>query len=407
MKIRFTLIYSLILGLLLCTACHEDDDVEAGKNMLPPGPEYVKEGNYCLNVVYYIRKGLDTLDNWHSIYSSYLKTLQSEYRAQMTRCGYKDKTFNLEVNKQNPAYIHILRLEGQNDTARTSQEVITEVMDYLNLHPEKKSGFFTVIFTPGMSLSTSAWNLMDDNNEMTASGLISAYTPASLNNGGVGTLMMTFGKMCFLAYNTEPFTHVYYSMMNQTNGPSYWGISTRLLPADAMWLNQNQIFNDKEKSYYTDSPEVNVTHSDFKFENDEVVVNCEFNSLQNVVGVVVYNDPWSYADREDDILDNGYTIRDAVPYATDEVNKSGSNYKISVRIPWNDLAVTYKVPKSGELYCEAEIRFRFLIEDGLAVPMENKGDIKSGFRYPYKIKDYVPDFLDQVDTDIEEPDGEE
>lgn len=398
MKTRSIILYSLLWGAALFAACDNHEDANEEENALPPGREYVKEGNYCLNVVYYIPKGADTLADWHTIYSSYVKTLQAEFREQMAICGYPDKTFNLEVNRQNPAYVNIIRLEGQIDTVG-SQRIVTEVADYLNRHPEQNKSFFTAIFVPYVGLSTSVWSLESEMN-IVSRGIISSYSGYPLGDDGVGNLMMMFGGMFFLEYNTEPITEIYYSMMNFDNGPSNWGKASRLLKADAMWLNQNQIFNHKEKAYYADRPEVQVVHADFKYENDRIEVACEFTSSRQIVGVIVYNDPWSYPDREDEIGDNNYTTMDAIPYATDQLNQNGTSYRFTLHIPWKDLPVTYKVPEAGEDYCEAEIRFRFLVEDGLAVPLVNKGDIESGFRYPYKIKNYIPDFQDKVDTAI-------
>lgn len=403
MKTKFTLIYGLLLGTFLIAACDKDDDDKVPeKNTLPPGPEYVKEGNYCLNAVCYMAKGEDTLNGWHAVYSAWLKLLQAEFKEQMALCGYPDKTFHLEVNKQNPEYVNIIRIEGQTDSVskRGYSVVAAEVEEYFNQHPEKKQSNFTLIFVPNVSLSFRAW-LSEENGKLQNSFVIFPGLSYSLSKTQIGTMMQNFGKLCLLDNNTEPMSEIYTSMMNQDKGPANWRQSSRLMKADAMWLNQNQIFNNKTNAYFTDAPEVKVNHTELKYDNGQIVVTCEFTSPQNVVGVMVYHDPWSYPDREDEIWDNNYTTRDAIPYVTDQVNKNGNTYKITVLIPWSDLPVTYQVPESVKPVREAEIRFRFLIEDGLAVPLVNKGDIKSGFRYPYQITNYLPDFDTPVDVELE------
>lgn len=405
MKIKIVYICCLLLGLVQLTACQDDNDVNPGQNTLPPGNEYVKEGNYCLNVIYYATKGVDTLENWHQIYSSYLLQIQEEFKNQMTLCGYPDKTFNLVVNKQNPSYVNIIRLDGQIDSVwkKESSLLVEEINAYFEQHPEKKQSNFTVVFGP--NTFTNSWTLLE-NGKVKHSGLFGSLDVKSLSRTQIMLLMQYFGRMFFLDYNTEPFSEIYYSRMNYNNGFMNDGIESRLLKADAIWLNQNQVFNKETKAYFTEAPTVQVTATELKYENDQIEVTCEFTSPQNVVGVIVYNDPWIYPDREDEIWDNNYTTRDAIPYGTEQVNKNGSSYKITVQIPWNDLPVTYKVPESGENHREAEIRFRFLMDDGSAVPLANKGDINSGYRYPYKIKNFVPDFQDKVNTDIED-EGEE
>lgn len=405
MKIRIVYICCLILGLVQLTACQDDDDVNPGQNTLPPGNEYVKEGNYCLNVVYYATKGVDTVENWHQLYSSYVLQVQEEFKTQMTACGYPGKTFNLQVNKQNPSYVNIIRLEGQTDSVWKKESVVlmNEVDAYFEQYPEQKQSNFTVVF--GSNIPVEPWTLLDKG-RVKHSGLFCPYKVTSLERSAVMLLVQYFSRMFFLDYNTEPFSDIYYSLMNLTKGTINSGIESRLLKADAMWLNQNQVFNQETKAYFTESPEVKVTATELKYENDQIKVTCEFTSPQNVVGVIVYQDPWIYPDREDEIWDNNYTTRDAIPYGTDQVIKNGSAYQITVHIPWKDLPVTYQVPESGENYREAEIRFRFLMEDGSAVPLANKGDINSGYRYPYKIKNFMPDFQDKVNTDIED-EGEE
>lgn len=409
MKRKLLFVYNLILVVALLAACQDDD--ENGKdleNTLPPGPEYVKEGPYCVNVVYYAVKGMDTLANWHRLYSSYMTTLQEVLQEQMALCGYPQQTVNLEHNKQNPLYVKIIRVEGQADTVwkRGYMTVVNEVRGYFAQHPEEKQSNFTMIFAPNGGFLPQAWTLTEQG-KVAESGMICTYQTADLSGTLIGNLFQVFGKMCFLENNTEPVSDNYFSMMNKEKINSWKNGYCRLLKADAMLLHYNQILSPESGTYFAEAPQVNVTRTELKYEHEAIVVNCEFTSPQHITGVVVYNDPWSYPDREDEILDNGYTTSDAIPYGTEEVNKNGSNYKITVRIPWKDLPVTYTVPNNDMTYREAEIRFRFITEDGLAVPLRNKGDILSGYRYPYKIKNYVPDFEDKVDTEIKEEPNEE
>lgn len=411
---RIKWLCGIALGVFLMFSCKDDDDMTTGGNMLPPGTEYVKEGKYCLNVFYYVPKGEDSIAGWHKNLSSVMRHVQDRFKKEMSDRGYTGRTFHLNANKQNPDYIDIIRIEGTVDSAQKEsyKAVFDEIDRYFEQHPEAKLSNHTIIFTP-VSLGKGSVRYYTDRegiffgSSMVLPRVNASFVPEG-NVGEMGRMLNTMGRLLFLPHSSEPMSDAYYSIMNiKDHG------NAELKKADALWLNYNQLFNDADLPYYTVKPEVNVTKTSLKYEQGTIRVACEFTSPQNIVGVIVYNDPWSTEERAKDILDKNVddiqtTVSDAIPYAVEEVNKNGSQYKISLTIPWSDFPASYTVPQTDGEYREAEIRFRFIAEDGMSIPLPRyKGDIKSGYRYPYYIKDYVPDFDSQVNVDIPEDNEEE
>lgn len=406
---RIKWLCTIALGVFLMFSCNDDDDMNTGGNMLPPGTEYVKEGKYCLNVFYYVPKGEDSIAGWHKNLSSVMRHVQDRFKKEMSDRGYTDRTFHLNANKQNPDYIDIIRIEGTVDSAQKDycKAVFEEIDRYFEQHPEAKLSNHTIIFTP-VSLGVRQLKFYLDSKGMPCgSSVVLPNVNASFVPEGnvleMRQMLVRMGELLFLPYSSEPMPDAYFSIMN-TNDHT----NVELKKADALWLNYNQLFNDADLPYYTVKPEVKVTNTSLKYEQGNIRVACEFTSQQNIVGVIVYNDPWSTEERAKDILDKDVddiktTMNDAIPYAVEEVNKNGSQYKISLTIPWSDFPASYTVPGSDGKYREAEIRFRFIAEDGMSIPLPRyKGDIKSGYRYPYYIKDYEPDFDSQVNVDIPE-----
>lgn len=408
---KYGIFWRLSLGILLMAACHDEEETPVPVNTLPPGTEYMKQGDYCLNVVYYIPKGGDTLSGWHKIISSVILQEQTLFKEQMTAAGYEGQTFHLCINKQNPAYVDVNLVQGRIDSVGKYKDygaIGVEVEGYFAQNPEKRLSAHTMIFAPEVKFS-KFWYITETEKTLGGNALWgNDLSGGTLSAEVQGDLAQWMGMMFFLPATGEPVQDIYYSLMNPLNTGYWYKGAVRLKRPDAMWLSLNQVFGDNGSVDYAQKPKVTVEHTDFKYENECIQVNCEFTSEENIVGVIVYNNPWNEEKREDDILDNNnYSLYDAIPYLTEQVNKNGSNYRIEMAIPWNDLPATSKVPEKDENYAVAEIHFRFLVEDGRALPIgySFKGSIDSGLRYPYAIKNYIPDFSVKVDTDIKEQDN--
>lgn len=403
MKSSARLLWGIALGIALMLSCDDKND-EGGivVNTQPPGKEYVKEGSHCLNVFYYtIEDKTDSSVLWHQEYSQVLLAAQKAYGEQMELNGYGKKTFHLNVNKENPDYVRIIHLRGNvaDYSEHGAEGIYKEVKAYLHSHPEEYLSDFTFILAPDVTGREWVEKRMNVTVGMTV--LSTLKLPDRIDETNeyiVGAFMQELGSLFYLNPNKESMSEIYYSLMN-TGQISGWPRNVRLLKSDAIWLNQNPVFNDKEIADKTEEPAVQVKKTDFGYEDGQIIVNCEFSSKQNIVGVIVYNDPWALSDRLLDIGDSGAGAWDAVAYVTEEVNRNGSDYKISVSMPWRDLPVTNIVPESGSDKREAEIRFRFIMEDGVAVPMGEsiKGGMKSGLRYPYVIRNLMPDFNAKVE----------
>lgn len=400
MNFKYSMFLWLALGLGLWAGCDDKDEVETVNNQ-PPGTEYVKEGNQCLNVVYYIPKGGDTLDDWHRTISGMVLEQQELYRQMMTGCGYEGKTFCLNVNKQNPDYIMVSLVQGEVDSiADKSLKMLgDEVQSYYSLHADEKMSEYTLVFAPASGLKAYLYD-----EHFSLATFIQNFPGAgeSLSPGNKGLLSHRLGRLFCLPNSAEPIQDVYYSLMNQMK-VTYWSVKgVEMKKPDAMWLDRHPLFNPGTQGYSDTRPVVTVNKAEFEYSGEEIHVNCEFTSGSTVVGVIVVHDPWTEDDRDWDILDNTNTLTESIPYAVDKLTRNGSQYAFTLSIPWNDMPSTYKIPVDDRGIREAELRFRFILEDGMTVPVmyRTKGDIKSGYRYPYVIRDLVPDFNTEVDVEL-------
>lgn len=405
----------LLASIFLTTAC-EDKEYEPGKTvLLPPGEKYVKEGRHCLNVFYYIPEGSDTLKDWQEMISSAVLNVQQYYREQMTACGYPEKTFHLAVNDQNPNYVRVICLQGKTENVNETgvEGLLNEIFEYQKQHPEDNYSEHTVIFTTENILFSGAWTFTNAEGYGISSYILLPFLRESFSTDITGITMAEItqhlGVMFFLNYSEQPMSDVYVSMMSTNMTGNQWGYSTELKKADAMVLSRNQVFSDEDLAFYSGSPQLKVEKADFSYrsETDSIYISCEFTSRMSVHGVVIYEDPWLSENRWNDILDERNSSYDAIPYAVEELQQDGDRYRFTKAISWKDIPAGYKVSSQEGFSLNAEFRFRFVMENGLLVPLY-KGDIKSGYRYPYTVINYWPDFDLPVDTVIpgEEPEEE-
>lgn len=430
---KFKLIGMLMLVFSILTACNDDDEIitdtggtgEEGEVLPPPpGPDYVPQGKYNnnLNVVYYIPTDSDTVPDWHRRLSGVVLYIQDYYRQQMKNYGLGEKTFNLVINKQSPAYVKINYVKSEKissaecmDPARGTSLAKQDLVNWFAAHPEEKVGNHFFVMMPGESasffhgsyanwidgtplgmcftacdyLGFSAWN----------------YSQGKLSVGEIGGLMHELGHAFFLQHNSQKAGQApQVALMNSGNWAYYPGNEQNvpLTLLDVMWLNEIQPFNDVENNY-TKTPAYSGLKTRLSSDKDNIYVTVNFDSEDEVAGVGFYNDPWHNSDQKGKDADPyQYTEYDAVSYfvgANEKFSDQGSfvrnenSYEVSVVMPWKDLEARYKVPYADYKNVKAEIRFRVLFKGGLTIPAAADGPKVRTPRYYYQVHNENPDVV--------------
>ena len=430
---KFKLIGMLMLVFSILTACNDDDEIitdtggtgEEGEVLPPPpGPDYVPQGKYNnnLNVVYYIPTDSDTVPDWHRRLSGVVLYIQDYYRQQMKNYGLGEKTFNLVVNKQSPAYVKINYVKSEKissaecmDPARGTSLAKQDLVNWFAAHPEEKVGNHFFVMMPGESASFFHGSYADwiDGTPLgmcfTACDYLGFsawnYSQGKLSVGEIGGLMHELGHAFFLQHNSQKAGQApQVALMNSGNWDYYPGNEQNvpLTLLDVMWLNEIQPFNDVENNY-TKTPAYSGLKTRLSSDKDNIYVTVNFDSEDEVAGVGFYNDPWHNSDQKGKDADPyQYTEYDAVSYFVGVNEKfsdqgsfvrNGNSYEVSVVMPWKDLEARYKVPYADYKNVKAEIRFRVLFKGGLTIPAAADGPKVRTPRYYYQVHNENPDVV--------------
>lgn len=413
----------------------------------------IPEDHYCLNVVYYVPADMDTLNLWHKRLSGLTLNTQRFFKNNMARYKY-DKTFGLVVNDSNKNYIQMSYIKSKREAAKMQSTDMTdmadEVMAYFNAHPSEKRSNHFLVYMPTYTGSFINTAYVDPNGKgvpdhaITFAGCDTEKFDAKFLKSGKGraAYLKNLGQVMYeqmysflVAGNNGLVTDSRYALGGSVGsgvGSSFNYLKYSVDPnkltltaIDAFWLNEIQVFNKKSDNHaYV--PVEGVEIEDVKFswldaeegiyERDSLWVECTFRSSDDLVGAVMYLDPWRSTTEDEHKDPNQRTDEDATGYLKDsgEFEKLGENtYKVGFLLLWSELNPKnvesigtsvrdpeltnndYSVPPyMGTYYiCKSEMRFRFIGKGGMAYPQPGvslKGDWGTKFRWYFQIRRYSP-----------------
>ena len=397
--------WMMILGVLVVACNNVVEDTGSKDVDIPPGETYTAQGKYHLNVVYFIPSDLDTLPLWHKRLSKITLYAQEFYLQSMKRYGF-EKTFNLEVNDDNPEYIRIrcIRSDKSVTDLKTCGDITQEVRAYFKGNPAELNSNHFLVYIPqydhSSAITGAAIEKMNASSDVYDCGMcVFGYDTETFDIRHIisdrarkrflpylGDLLQDLGSSFFLLPAAERASDPFYSIMGD-NLSKFIGFGTtkrnpdsfRLSASDAMSLSEIQVFNDIDREYYQERPEVTVEKWDLEFRNDTVFVACEYRTPDEVVGIIIYNDLWrSYTGNiftdEDHLSSTSLaSARDAMPYLIEDYfieQLDGDLYRASITFPWTDVPIAWIATK------EAEIRARFIMKGGTFYPHTGDVNIK-------------------------------
>ncbi len=410
----------------------------------------IPEDHYCLNVVYYVPADMDTLNLWKKRLSGLTLNTQTFFKDNMLRYKY-DKTFGLVVNDSNKNYIQMSYIKSKRETAKMKlvdmEDMANEVMEYFSTHPSEKQSNHFLVYMPtytgsfintvyldpsGKGIPDHAITFAGCDAEKFDSKFLKSARGRAAYLKSLGQVMYEQLYSFLIAGNNGLVTDSRFSLGGNIgntgsgifNYTKYYDIPDKitLTPIDAFWLNEIQVFNKKSDNHaYVPVESVEIEDVTFSwldaeesiFERDSLFVECTFRTSDDLVGAVMYLDPWRSTTEVEHKDPNKRTDGDAMGYLknSSEFEKVGDDvYKVSFLLLWSEMNpknINY-VPGTTDpslsnvddpstpyietnQICKAEMRFRFIGEGGMAYPQPGvslKGDWDSNFRWYFQIRRY-------------------
>lgn len=388
------------------------------------------ENYHCLNVVYYVPADVDTLNLWHKRLSGLTLNTQKFFKENMQRNRF-DKTFGLVVNDSNQNYITISYIKSKREAAKMQvtdvKEMAVEVMDYFAANPSEKRSNHFLVYMPKYSgsffntIPLNPSNLEMPDHMMAFCGCdAESFDPKFLTSRkgrethlqDLGQVMYELMHAFFQSDNNGVLTSSRFSLTGHIttsaskkyvpNYKRYWEDLQLidLTPTDAMWLNQIQVFNEEGTHEYNSMEEVTIKEVKYSWldeenhivERDSLLIECTFESSDEIVGAIAYIDPWQsstvIAEHEDANMRNeGDALASCV--FVENFDKAGNGlYKVSFLFLWSDMNTgnirnnytessfpsSINDPAGVEglkltnRCCRGEVRFRFIAKGGMAYP---------------------------------------
>ena len=438
-----TKLYLLCLLFFGIIACNEDytepfyeDQLEDLDKIVPPGDKYNEEGEACLNVVYFIPKDLDSIPDWHRRLSGVTKHTQSYFKNSFDRFGVAETSFNLAINEKNPDFVDIIYIKAdfalENDAVITERDktlsIVTSIKKYFKENPERMRSKHTLVYLPnasiegfGVSANNGVYARFDDDDskidDMGFALLAVDRIDFDMNYWGtnigigflkdIGKLIHDLGHAFWLQHNDTPFlehvinedtTAIYggiISMMGSSGAANYSDLHEmiKFSQSDISWMKELDVFRATNlENKFNLAPVVTIQDTSFSFnsETDTLVFNCQFSSSLNPIGMIVYNDPWTSENENDDKDSHTYTEEDAITWFIPEVKEENGIYAANLAMDWKDFT-----KKGNDFVTKGEIRIRILFEGGVSYPVVmHKGTVKGGedVRFAYNIQQGIPIF---------------
>jgi len=378
----------IALCMTLFIGCSKDIDTIAP---VDPDPDpvvitYTSAHPSNLNVVYFIPTDKSPLANYQKRISGIMLHTQEWFKKEMNRNGYADKTFGLFVDDKNAYSIKITIINGKKNSDTYPYDgggtiAGAEISEYFNNNPTESASDHTVVFMPSRT-GDNGW----DAGGVPFYGIgrwcyVLDYTNFDMDtwrNGTqegeknwIGGTIHEIGHALNLPHNQHKVNDGWISMMSWGNHEyNKTPNDVHLTKASAAILNNNQVFNKKDKSYfYNNTPSHTIKSLRVYADDTNLYLKSKFEVTEPINAVNIYNDPKTNS------TDSNYN---AISWSTSTIINADS---ISVVMPLNAFNQAYK-------QYPFELRVRFCHNNG-QFSFEN---------FQYNFKNGKPD----IDINVEE-----
>ncbi len=383
----FKYLFLIFLPFTVFTACNEDP-VNGGEEEVSEEPNeenfnYVAEGTYALNVIYFIPNDVSEIAESHRRISEILFDGQAFVNKYMKEYGFGNKTYNMMVDKAKNR-VKIIYLNGEHPINYYPYEgggskILKEVDAYFEKHPTEKKSLHSLIITPVKdqdNRDVPYYGLSRNCFALDYSGLDVKYLGENSKRGSdaskfIGGILHELGHALNLPHNKQKVSDDSKSdrgtaLMGSGNY-TYGSTPTFLTEASCAILNNCQVISDYNGAYYED---VSLTLDSVQvaFEDGNIRLFGKIQSDQKVNHVCIYHDPA--------IDDADY---DAVSWVAPILN----NNTFEQTMPINELYLRNETPYV--------LRLQFTFENGNSLSKSFSYYFKNGEPvFEFGDRDYLP-----------------
>ena len=452
-------VFSSLILVIFVAACTVDAYESTTKRVVkeedkPLSETYTATHPYCLNVMYYVPADVDSLPEWHRRLSGLTVEMRDFFLTNMKRYQH-NKTFGLVVNDSNQFYVKIAFLKSKFTASQMQLKNIEtmkeEVLAYYSEHPDEKTSNHFLVYLPeydgsfvgcvyadpsgsgvpdhGIAFVGCDAEKFDPKYNASARGrtaylarlgsvmkeLVHAFFVSDdCGSAASGQYALTGSLGARIAVTSGKVTQNMYNCELWAENPD----KVNFTEACALWLSQNQVFAKEDDQHEYRAVQVEIQDVRFRFFEGVIYADCIFQTTDEVVGAVMYNDGWihgldPYTFIGASNIDNAYnqdensrTDGDALSYCVTEfetVDEGAGVYKASFEcnvdedLHSRNVVASYDSGLGGDdpstenfveenYYMKAEIRFRFIGKGGMScphTPVSLKGTWGSKFRWPF------------------------
>lgn len=331
---------------------------------------------YQLNVIYFLPKGVEHVEEYKPRLSEMLRYVQNFYGSEMKRNGYGYRSFVL--GKDDDGFVDIITIRGIRDTSHYSNighggaNAKKEIDAYFKKYPNKKKSDHTLVFmakvkehhsggVPYYGLGRYAFVMDYKGYDLKHLGQDNSF--GKLLPTYLGGLAHELGHGINLPHNKEIRSQArtlgttLMGRGNYTLGKS----PTFLTKADCAILNNCQVFSPVKREFYTEKGDIKWKNLSFDFDKDKIQVKGSIKTDKEVNGVIAYFDPAPYGANKDYDAESFYSDLGADSF--------------NIEIPYKELHEAFAA--------DYQIRIRLLHTDGTF--SETSRIFKRPFPKPYKL----------------------
>lgn len=274
---------------------------------------------YALNVVYFVPKGMQPVEQYERRLSDILFYVQKFYREEMQRNGFGEKTFGL--NKNPDGTVKLLIIEGEKSAEAYPYEggggkVQVEIEKWFRLHPTEKTSDHILVFMP-----TTTGNENPGGVPFYGLGKICFaldYKYFDLKYLGDAMLTKWLGGMAHELGHGLNLPHNSQTVSGQKAlGTSLMGAGnytfgmkpTFLTPASCGILNNCQVFATQKKDFYGKEPEMDIRNLHIEFKEKSIDIRGGFKLSLPCNGINIYYDNAPYGSVNTDYDAESFFVR--------------------------------------------------------------------------------------------------
>ena len=259
-----------IIGLLFFNCSKKEDEISGTDDSLKETEEtfnYTSPNKYNLNIIYFVPKDVQKREDSHRRISEILLQGQEFYKQNMMHYGFGDKTFSMLIDN-NKKRVKITYIKGNQNASSYPYDgggniMKEEIEAYFSKNSNQiESDHYLVISPVNDPKNNNApyyglgkWCFATDYDDMDIKYLGGSSNISTLATTYIGGLLHELGHGLNLPHNKEKVSESNDNKLGTclmgSGNYTYGSKPTFMSKASCSILNNNQIFDNQNKQYYT------------------------------------------------------------------------------------------------------------------------------------------------------------